>query len=62
MHRGGFAAIVEQTFQGVREGAYLAVPIKNTTDTRSIAAMPPDAHPLASRVPRIVQISRRKSD
>lgn len=62
MHGGGFAAIVEQTFQGVREGAYLAVPIKNATDTPSILAMPPDAHPLASRVPRIVQIPKRKGD
>jgi hypothetical protein len=62
MHGGGFSAIVEQTFQGVRDGAYLTVPVKDTTGTRQTPAMPPDAHPLASRVPRIVQIPKRRSD
>jgi hypothetical protein len=31
MHGGGFGAMVEQTFQGIRDGAYLQLPLQNWT-------------------------------
>ncbi|WP_244621873.1 hypothetical protein [Neomesorhizobium albiziae] len=56
MHSGGFSAIVEETFQKVRDGAYINVPVQNTGPR---ATLPPaDAHPLSFRVPRIVKIPK----
>ncbi|HEV2901426.1 MAG TPA: hypothetical protein VGX71_27020 [Pseudaminobacter sp.] len=60
MHGGGFGAMVEQTFQGIRDGAYLQLPLQNLAP--QAASRPPvDAHPLAFRTPRIVSIPKRKS-
>lgn len=58
MHGGGFSAIVEQTFQSIRDGAFVSVPVQDI-DSQKKPAASPDAHPLTSRIPRIVQIPKR---
>jgi hypothetical protein len=58
MHSGGFSAIVEQTFQSIRDGTFLSIPVQDL-DPKQPAQIPADAHPLTSRTPRIVQIPKR---
>lgn len=60
MHGGGFSTVVEQTFQGIRDGAYLRLPVQEI-EPPGAPRQPVDAHPLAFRVPRIVSVPRRKS-
>ena len=57
MHGGGFSAIVEKTFQGIRDGVFKNVPVQDT-NPRTVPSPPADAHPLSFRVPRIVKIPK----
>ena len=61
MHSGGFSAIVERTFQGIRDGAFMSVPVQDT-NPRKAPARPADAHPLSFRIPRIVKVPKRRLD
>lgn len=60
MHGGGFSAMVEQTFQGIRDGAYLRLPVQALDPPAKAEAL--DAHPLAFRTPRVVEIPKRRQD
>ena len=57
MHSGGFSAIVERTFQDIRDGVFMTVPIQDTNPQKPPAPRP-DAHPLSFRIPRIVKIPK----
>lgn len=59
MHGGGFSAIVERTFQGIRDGEFLTVPVQDT-GPRKPPGPAADAHPLASRIPRVVHVPKRQ--
>ena len=61
MHGGGFGAMVEQTFQGIRDGAYLKLPAQDLEPPPATTRATVEAHPLAFRTPRIVSVPKRKN-
>ena len=58
LHRGGFEPVVEQTFQAIRDGAYRIVPVQDL-DAKAAATAAADMHPLAMRIPRVIEVKKR---
>jgi len=60
LHGGGFEPVVEQTFQAIRDGTYRTVPVQDL-DPKTPATAAAEMHPLAMRIPRVIEMKKRPS-